>query len=442
MAAPPTPGNAVVSYASGTDIEVRFTFTPIVPATPQQYFVVWNLSDNPNDPAATAIRCGIDQFNTANVEFTIPGATPVYIWGRAVGNGQTTNSAQSTVFTADAADVPGTPYLVGVTGTQITVNFQAAVQPGSTSYAIVYGTVNNPTDPGSATNTVFIVQAPDIFGSGPFAVPQGVNVYIWARSTNEGIVRYSGIPLVYNSTAGGVAPSGPTSTPVLVSATNTSLIVAFDRLLVTGTPPFTVTCGASTSATGPFDIACIVTGAGPNYQAVNDSPLDFATTYYFQTIISNGTLPNQTSAVSAGFTTLDAAKVADPAATLVQATQITMRFTMSVTYFNPPAPNLAELRWGTENLGPALLPNSVPVTYLGLFRGDPVWEATLYNLTPGKSYYFQGYYGPLGSGGVSNTVAVSTFRGNAFDLGYMPPRGWAVPNPVIVAGVSQPWRQT
>lgn len=445
MANPPQPGNVTVTYASGNDIECSYTFSPNA-TNPTNYEFVWGTVNNPTDPGNTTVPAtGFGQFNTRTAEFLVTPSVTVYIWGKisnqpGSGSAQINYSPAPLVFTADVPGTPGTPYLVAVTGNQITVNFQAVTQPGNTSYAVIYSTTN---DPGTgASNTCFLVEAPDIWGSGPFAVAQGVNVYIWSKATNDGKSLISSPPLIYNSGAAGTAPSGPTSIPGYVSASNTQLTVSFNTTGVTGTLPFTVTCGASTSPSGPFDIATSVRSVGTNlYQATTVDELDFDTLYYFQTILSNGTLPNQTSGVSAGISTLNTSKVANPVSTLVQATQITMRFTLSVTYFNP-AQNVAQLRWGTQDLSPALLSNSAAVTYVGLVRGDPMWEATVYGLTPGKTYYFQGYYVPIGSAFASDAVAVTTDQGNSFDLGYMPPRGWAAPNPVYTQGVSQPWRQT
>jgi hypothetical protein len=444
MANPPQPGNVTVTYASGNDIECQYSYTPL-PTNPTSFQFVWGTVNNPLDAGNKTVDGRTGPMMTAVQEFLVTPGVTVYIWGKisytSGGSGQINYSPAPLVFTSDTTGLPGSPYVVGVTGNQITVNFEALPVPGNTSYAVLYNTVNDPNAPGGGSNTVFVVESPSIFGSGPFQVAQGVNVYVWSRTVTDGVTRTSAIPLVYNSGTPGTPPSGPTSTPALVQASNTQITVSFNATGVTGTAPFAVVCGASMSPTGPFDIATFVSGTFPNYRAVTIEELDFATTYYFQTIISNGILPNQTSAVSAGFATTDVERVANPVATYVTATQVTMRFTLSVTYFTA-TQNVAELRWGTQNVTSGLLPNSVAVTYIGLIRGDPVWEGTVYGLTPGRNYYFQGYYVPIGPTFASGTVSVTTYEGNTFDLGYMPPRGWAVPNPVIVAGVSQPWRQT
>jgi hypothetical protein len=114
-----------------------------------------------------------------------------------------------------------------------------------------------------------------------------------------------------------------------------------------------------------------------------------------------------------------------------------MRFTLPATYFT--TAQTALLKWGSLQNA---VTNVAQTVYLGVINRSPTWEATVYNLTPKKTYYFQGFYEPIGSAFSSDVVAVSTFLGNSFDLGYMPPRPWAFPNPVIVSGVSQPWRQT
>jgi hypothetical protein len=443
MAAPNVPGNARVLYASGQDIEIGWNWTPLIPLQPEDLYVVWNTVNDPNDVSATQVPAGVGQGNVANAEITIPSQVTVYIWGRTIANAITTTSAVPLVYQSDNTGRPGTPYLVGSVDDRITVNFQSAVPPGSTSYEIIYSTQNDPNlAPPAATNTVFSAEAPDIWGSGPWAVPQNVDVYIWSSATTDGIRRLSDPPMIYNSGAGRVPPSGPTTTPALLLASNSQLAVYFTAFGVTGTPPFNAVCGASTSPAGPFTIPTNVQGTFPNYNATTIPELDFNTTYFFQTILSNGAEPSRTSAVSPGFSTLNLKRVGIPVSTLVYATQVTMRFNLPVAYFNSNN-TTAELRWGSETvLPPALLPNSISATYLGLIQGDPVWEASLFGMTPNKTYNFQGYYVPIGPEFASGMAAVLTDEGNSFDLGYMPPRSWAAPNPTYSQGISLPWRQT
>jgi hypothetical protein len=120
---------------------------------------------------------------------------------------------------------------------------------------------------------------------------------------------------------------------------------------------------------------------------------------------------------------------------------LTLRFTFPVGSFTPAASTSGTIFWGTT----ALLGNAVQAAYLGIISqqpgqpGQPTWEASLFGLTPGRTYYLQSQYEPFPASAV---VIQATDRGNSFDLGYMPTKPWATPNPVIVRGVSLPWRQT
>lgn len=398
-----------------------------------------NCSASTSPSITNAITCqlaGAGPVYTA----TALGLTPntLYYFYTNVSNGVLPNqeivSAGFLTLPSTPVDLvaPGVPFLVGTSGAQITVNFDVTPVPSVTpTYTILYNTVNNPDIPGGGTNTTFNIDG-NTWGSGPFgAFNTGTNWYIFARASAQGQTATS-TAFVYNSSAVG-PPSGPTSTPVVVSVTNSTATVSFNTTGITGASPLVPTCSASTSPTGPFDIACALQRVSAyNYQATA-TLLDANTAYYFQTILSNGVLPNQTSAVSAAVTTANNPVASPPFATVVQATQITMRFEFPLGLLTQSRSGV--LFWGTDPL-PL---NRVPAVYLGVIQGSPTWEATVYGLTPGRTYYFKGQYSTFAP---SIAVEQATVNGNSFDLGYMPPRGWATPNPVIVNGISQPWRQT
>jgi len=329
---------------------------------------------------------------------------------------------------------PSVPYLVAVGGNgQITVNFQTFPVPSlAATYIVIYSQVNNPDAPGS-TNTTFNVEG-DIWGSGPFgAFNTGTDWFIFARATSENQTATSG-GFRYNSGDAG-PPSGPTSTPTLLQSTNTTITVGFNTLGITGNIPFEPVCNASLSATGPFTIACDLTLVAPDTYAATADQLTSNTAYYFQTLNTNGILPNQLSAVSPPFSTTNVAATNPPFATSIEATQMTLRFTVPLSSFVPNVSTAGTIFWGTTSI----TNNATNANYLGIVQGQPTWEATLFGLTAGRDYYLQSQYYTFPR---SLLVVLRTDLGNAFDLGYMPSRGWATPNPVIVGGVSQPWRQT
>jgi hypothetical protein len=329
---------------------------------------------------------------------------------------------------------PSVPFLIAVSGGAVTINFQTFPVPSlSPTFNVVYNSVNNPTAPGGGQNTAFNAEG-DIWASGPFGnFNTGTDWFIFASASAEGQTVYSGA-FRYNSNDTG-PPSGPTSTPALLSRTNSEITVNFNTLGITGDLPFEPVCNASLSATGPFTIACPTVIVSPNnFQATADQ-LDANTAYYFQTLLTNGILPNQLSAVSAPISTTDVAVSDPPIPVVVLATQITLRFTFPVSSFAPTVSTSGAIFWGATQT----LVNTAQALYLGIINGDPTWEATLFGLTPGRTYYFRSKYYTFPQSAVVSQV---TDLGNSFDLGYMPTKPWATPNPVVVRGVSLPWRQT
>ena len=447
MAAPLPPGPCVITASTPSIgqgrafVTVQFVF--FEPTPPTVYGIAYGTLNNPTDPATrTALASTVDatiQKATANIALNVQ----YYIWATATANGQTSYSPVIT-FTDTSFGLPGTPSLVAKNpNNTYTWNFNTEQTTGNPVYSFVFSPTNNPADPTAQVFPAFVVTAPNVYGYGPAAIPvtsPSGTVYIWGQVANNGGIFYSAFPLVYTVGAAGTPPSGPTSIPVGVSpAANTQLSVGFNTNGVTGTLPLTVTCLASTSPTGPFNITCLVQVDSPNnYTATTVDELTPNTTYYFQTTVSNGFLPNQVGPVSGPWSTTDVAQVSAPVPTLVQATQITMRFSVPASAFNP-ADKTANLRWEAVDTPAVALANAVATTYLGVINTQPTWEGTVYGLTPGRNYYFQGQYEPVG---LSTTTGQATEVGNLFDLGYMPPRPWATPNPVIVSGVSQPWRQT
>jgi len=446
MAAPVAPGTPIVTASTPSIgqgrvfVTVEYTFTS--PAPPTVYGIAYGKVNNPTDPGtrtALAGTVGTIQRATANIALN----TQYYIWASATANGQTVYGVPL-VYTETSFGLPGTPFLVAKNpNNTYTWNFNTEQVGGVPVYSFVFSPTNNPADPTAQVFPAFVVTAPNVYGYGPAAIPAtspSGTVYIWGRLANNGGLFYSTFPLVYNTAGTGTPPSGPTSVISGVSPRgNTQLSVSFNTTGVTGTLPFTVNCLASTSNTGPFNITCSIETVSPNnYLATTVDELTPNTTYYFQTTLSNGFLPNQVSQVSGPWPTTDVAQVSAPVPTLVQATQITMRFSVPASAFNP-ADKTARLRWEAVDTPAVALTNAVATTYLGVINTQPTWEGTVYGLTPGRNYYFQGQYEPVG---LSTTTGQATEVGNSADLAYMPPRPWATPNPVIVSGVSQPWRQT
>lgn len=456
MAAPIAPGTPIITarqpgFPGGGRSFLTVEFTFFDPAPPTVYAILYGQVNNPGDPATrTSVASTVDPV-TQRATADVIDNQQYYIWASATANGQTTLSAPL-IFTGAIFATPGTPFLVAKNpDNTYTWNFntEQIFGPGfGPVYSFVFSPTNNTADPTAQVFPAFVVTPGtqpwqgSVYGYGPATIPvtsPSGTVYIWGQVVNAGTTYYSQFPLRYTVGATGTPPSGPTSGPAGVPpATNTQLSVAFNTTGVTGTLPLTVTCLASTSPTGPFNIACSVQTVSPNnYQATTIDELTPNTTYYFQTTVSNGFLPNQ-STVSGPWPTTNVAQVNAPVPTLVQATQITMRFSVPATAFNS-AVKTANLRWEAVDTPAVALANAVATTYLGVINSQPTWEGTVYGLTPGRNYYFQGQYLPVG---LSTTTGQATEPGNSFDFGYMPPRPWATPNPTIVNGVSQPWRQT
>lgn len=426
-----------LSLSGQNALQVTFNAVGVISTLPLT--VLCNASTSPS--MTNAITCQVLLQPGPVYTATATGLTPntTYYFSTIASNGvlpnqNSTVSAGFLTLPSTPTDLvaPGVPFLVGIDGAQIVVNFDVTPVPSVTpTYTVLYNTVNDPNAPGGGTNTCFNVDG-NTWASGPFGTfNTGTNWYIFARASAEGQSATSAA-FVYNSSAVG-PPSRPTSTPVVVSVTNSTATVSFNTIGITGTPPFVPVCSASVSPSGPFDIACELQVVSANNYQATATLLDANTSYYFQTFLTNGVLPNQTSAVSAAVVTANNPVASPPFATVVEATQITMRFEY-------PLGLLTQSRSGTLFWGSASPPvNSVQAVYLGVIQGSPTWEATVYGLTPGRTYYFKGQYSTFAP---SIVVQQATNLGNTFDLGYMPPRGWATPNPVIVRGVSQPWRQT
>jgi hypothetical protein len=446
MAAPVAPGVPVITSISPVvgqgrvNVTVEFGFTTPIP--PAVYSVVAGRLNNPLDPGNRTALCttaGTVQRGTVSIST----GNIYYIWGAATANGQTVFSTPL-VFNGASFGRPGTPFLVAQNPAENTYtwNFITEDIEGNPQYSFVFSPTNNTASPPAVNLPAIPTGAPGTYAVGPASIPvAGSPVYIWGRFTNSlGAEVFSDVPLVYTVGGTGTPPSGPTTSPFGVQPrSNTQLSVGFNTNGITGTLPFTVNCLASTSPTGPFDISCVVDLISPNnYLATTVDDLIPGTTYYFQTIISNGFLPNQLSVPSGPWPTTNDPQVSAPVPTLVQATQVTMRFSVPTSGFNP-AVRTANLRWEAVDSSAVALANAVATTYLGVINTQHTWEGTVFGLTPGRQYFFQGQYVPVG---LSSTTGLVTAQGNDFDLGYMPPRPWATPNPVIVSGVSQPWRQT
>jgi len=447
MAAPVAPGVPVITSVTPgvlgqgrVDVTVEFGFTTPIPTA--VYSVVAGKLNNPLDPGnRTALTTTVGTAQSGTVSIAVN--TIYYIWGAATDNGQTVFSTPL-VFNGATFGKPGTPFLVAQNPAENTYTWNFITEdifPPLPQFSFVFSPNSRTDSPPAINLNANPTGAPGTYAVGPASIPvAGSPVYIWGRSVNSsGTEVFSQVPLVYTVGGTGTPPSGPTSSPTGVNPrANTQLSVTFNTNGITGTLPFAVNCLASTSPTGPFDIACAVELISPNnYLATTVDDLIPGTTYYFQTTVSNNFLPNQ-SIVSGPWATTNVAQVSAPVPTLVQATQVTMRFSVPTSGFNP-ADRVGLLRWEAVDSTTVALANAVATTYLGVINTQHTWEGTVFGLTPGRQYFFQGQYEPVG---LSSTTGLVTAQGNDFDLGYTPPRPWATPSPVIVSGVSQPWRQT
>ena len=439
MTAPPPPTPNVLSYEG---LFVRVDFLGPIGSPAIDYLIVKGATNNASDPTNTLFGTKAESGDTRSSIVNIGESdTTRYLWVRSTQGALVQNSAVPAIVNISTPVAAGIPSLYGKVDDTITVRFEAVPFLGSQTqtFSLVYGLNPDPNYIGNTTIPADLVGG-NTWQVGPFVVPQGVDVYIFSKVETEGVGR---VPIfsqafVYNGTPtpGNLPPSGPTSTPTLVVASNTSLTVRFNITGVTGTTPLLPTCSYGLSSAGPFDLATqLSTTDGVTFTATAVG-LVSNTPYFFQTTLSNGILPNQDSAVAGAFQTTTISITNPPFAVNVEAREITMRF--NVPSGTPLSTTTASLLWGSlPNVNPQ--PNSVVARYLGTIASQPTWEATVYGLTPGRSYFFQGLYAPLG---ISSVVEQQTDLGNLFDFGYMPPKPWATPNPVIVSGVSQPWRQT
>jgi hypothetical protein len=444
MTAPPPPTPNVISYES---VYVRVDFVGPTGSPPIVYDIVRGYTTNASDPN-NSLSSTVPESGDVRSAIVGIGQSDVtnYLWVRSTQGALVQNSAVPAIVIISQPVAAGIPSLYGKIDDTITVRFEAVPFNGTQAqtFSIRFGLDPDPNYIGNTTIPADLV-AGNTWQVGPFTVPQGVDVYIFSQVVTEGTDNYDrpraplfSQALVYNGTPtpGNLPPSGPTSIPTLLVASNSALSVRFNIIGVTGTAPLLPTCSYALSPAGPFDLATQLSTTDNITFTATAVGLVSDIDYYFQTTLSNGILPNQDSVVAGPFRTTSIPVTNTPFAVNVEAREITMRFNVPLgTVLSTTA---ASLLWGAlPNVN--LQPNSVVATYLGIISSQPTWEATVYGLTPGRSYFFQGLYAPLG---VSSVIQQQTELGNLFDFGYMPPRPWATPNPVIVSGVSQPWRQT
>ena len=441
---PTTP--TIVSTSQNT-LTVTFNSNG-TPAADYVFGITVSPTTLPNDPNITVFTATATATNTYTSELmTLPANVPNYIFATAFSRivGQPSLFSPLPLQFQFNSNVSPTeePYLVSQSGAQnITVNFdtegQTGIQP--VTYTLQYSVL--PDFSVFNTNTTFQVSG-TIYGSGPFAINQSVLNYIRVISQNASGSALSPV-FIYDPAEVG-PPSGPTSTPVVTGTPSTTeIIVSYDTVGITGNPPFLTQCFASTSNSGPFNIGCREQLISPNQYTATASGLLPNTNYYFQTIISNGVLPNQTSAVSAAISTAGGnpnAPTIPPSIPILYTspTQNTIQVSINSSSVNGLAPVAISCVYdsnptGTYNNLATIVASGLPNT----------WIATANGLNRSTNYYFKSeainVYGGIRS---LKSAAFITATGstNPFDNGYSPPRPWAPGNANYVAGVLSPFRR-
>jgi len=377
---------------------------------------------------------------------TLPVDVPNYIFAtafpRVVGQ-PSLFSATPLQFQFDGrVSAPEEPFLVFRDGTGIQVQFDTEGQTGVPP--ITYSIETSVVPDFSVSTTVAAGQVSGtIFGTAIFSINPSVLNYIRAIATNASGAARSSVFIFDPAETG--PPSGPTSTPVVLGTpAQTAITVSYNTVGITGNPPFATQCFASTSNSGPFNIGCAEQLIGPNQYTATASGLLPNTNYYFQTIITNGVLPNQVSAVSAAILTAGGSAGAPtippsipvlnsgPTQNIIQvfinaaSANGTPPVSINVVYDSNPSGAFSNL----ATLAPATAPNS--------------YIATASGLNPGVTYYFKSeavnMFGGIRS---QKSAGFTTLPAgtNPFNNGYSPPRPWAPGNANYVAGVLSPFRQ-
>jgi hypothetical protein len=380
---------------------------------------------------------------------TLPINVPNYVFSVAVPRTPALPDIYSATFLQLQFNSPVSPteapFLVTSTPTTITVNFDTRGQTGfpPVTYTVQYSTFADFAQ--FTQNTTFPVSG-TVFGSGPFPINPAVLNYVRVLSSNATTQAFSPV-FTYNPAASS-PPSGPTLAPTLVGISTQNMItVGYSTAGITGTQPLTTQCFASLAPGGPFTIGTLETLVSPNTFEASAFGLLPDTDYYFQTIVSNGVLPNQTSAVSAPFRT---AAISPNAPSIAP----------SIPILNVgPSSNSIQVYIESD-----LVDGTQPVTIYAIYDTNPNgpfvdvatiipspddlvdrWVATATGLEPNTTYYFKSVannvFGFIISQ-VSEGFRTTSNSTNPFDFGYSPPRPWAPENTNYVDGVSLPWRQT
>jgi hypothetical protein len=443
QAFPPSTPTVFISQQN----ELRATFNSNgLSASDYIFFMTVSPTPNPLDARFTTFTVQETSTDTYVSEvMTLPVDVPNYIFSTARSKlvSETLFSLTPLVFQFNAViSAPQEPYLVFRDGVGIQVHFDTAGQTGvpPINYLIEISVVP---DFSVSTNIATNLISGTIFGTPTFGINPSVLNYIRAQASNASGNARS--PVFTFDPAETGAPSGPTSTPVVFGVpTQTAITVSYNTVGVTGNPPFATQCFASTSNTGPFNIGCIEQLISPNQYAATASGLLPNTNYYFQTIITNGVLPNQNSAVSAAILTAGGttgAPTIPPSIPVLNSgpTQNVINVFINAAAVNGVEPVSINVVYDSNPSGAfsnlaTIAPATAPDSYV----------ATASGLSPGVTYYFKSEaVNPFGTIRSQRSAGFTTIApgNNPFDNGYFPPRPWAPGVANYVAGVVSPFRQ-